>query len=298
MKLQLVILTFLLSFSATAQQDPIYAQYINNPLVINPASAGNNNMFNATIQYRNQWAGLEANPSTVNFTSHLSVYQNKIGLGLLVSQDKLGDTKNSSFNTAYAYKIQLANSTVSFGLQAGLNRFSNDATLLTIRNAGDDAFNTLSQTSFNIGTGILFKSDRYIFGVSVPRLLPTAVAFGGQSIELYKQHYYLFASRVWFFSETVRFKPSALVRATQGASLSADVNASFTLKENFTTGIFTRNFKSYGLLVQASLKNIKLGYVFELPVSSASSLNFVSQEITLGFAAGLFTYHDKIAKTF
>ena len=103
---------------------------------------------------------------------------------------------------------------------------------------------------------------------------------------------------MWFLSETIRFKPSVLVRATKGAPFSADVNASFTLKEHFTGGIFTRNFNSYGLLLQASIKNFKFGYVFELPASPASSLNFISQEITCGMAFGLFTYHDKIAKTF
>src|SRR4051812_31473242 len=94
-----------LAGEAFAQQDPIYAQYLNNPLIINPAYAGSNNMFNAGIQYRRQWAGLDGNPTTVNFNSHMSVYQNRVGLGLMVIQDKIGDTKNTEFSTAYSYKI-------------------------------------------------------------------------------------------------------------------------------------------------------------------------------------------------
>ena len=69
---------------AAAQQDPIYAQYLNNPLTINPAYAGSNNMFNAALQYRTQWAGLDANPVTVNFSSHMSLYQNRVGIGMMV----------------------------------------------------------------------------------------------------------------------------------------------------------------------------------------------------------------------
>ena len=121
---------------------------------------------------------------------------------------------------------------------------------------------------------------------------------GGQSIELYKQHYYLFGSYVWFLSETVRFKPSLLLRGSPGAPFSADVNASFTFREHYSAGIFTRNFKTYGLLIQASVKSLKLGYVFELPGSPASNLNFVSHEIMLGFSMGVFTYHDQEVKTF
>ena len=150
MKHLLLVFTYLFSFAACAQQDPIYAQYINNPLVINPAFAGSNNMFNAAVQYRTQWAGLDANPATFNFSSHLSMAQNKVGVGLIASQDKLGDVKNTAFNTLYSYKIQLKETVFSFGLQAGFNRYSNDAALLTIRDAGDDAFSSLSQTNFNI----------------------------------------------------------------------------------------------------------------------------------------------------
>ena len=298
MKTLLLFFILASSLTAVAQQDPIYAQYINNTLLINPAFAGSNNMFNAAIQYRTQWAGLEANPSTFNFSSHISARQNKLGLGLVASQDKLGDTKNTEINAVYAYKIKLKDAVFSFGLQAGILRYSNDATLLNIRDPGDAAFNSLTETKFNIGAGLLLKSDRYIVGLSMPRLAPITVSQGGQSIELYKQHYYFFGSYVWFLSETVRFKPSLLVRGTPDAPFSVDVNTSFTFREHYSAGIFTRNFKTYGMLLQGSVKSFKLGYVFELPGSPASSLNFVSHEITLGISMGVFTYHDQEVKTF
>ena len=79
---------------ASAQQDPIYATYLNNPLNINPAFAGINNQFSTRVQYRTQWAGLDANPNTFNFSGNTSIVQNKVGLGLMVIQDKLGDIRN------------------------------------------------------------------------------------------------------------------------------------------------------------------------------------------------------------
>jgi type IX secretion system PorP/SprF family membrane protein len=288
----------LLCTAAHAQQDPIYAQYLNNPLIINPAYAGSNNMFNAGIQYRTQWAGLEGNPTTVNFNSHMSVYQNRVGLGLMVIQDKIGDTKNTEFSTAYSYKIPLNDATFSFGLQAGFIRYTNDAAALTIRDLGDPAFTNLSEMKFNTGVGLLLKNDRYMVGLSVPRLLPTTVSQGGQSIQLYSQNYYLFGSYVMFLSEDIRFKPSALVRYTSGSPVSMDLNASVNFKEFYTAGLFTRNFKTYGLLAQVIVSNFRFGYVFELPGSSASSLNFVSHEVTLGISLALLSNHDKTTKTF
>lgn len=298
MKHLITLLLVACTLPATAQQDPIYAQYINNPLAINPAFAGSNNMFNAGLQYRTQWAGIEANPVTVNFNSHMAVYQNRGGVGLQVIQDQIGDTKNTEFSTSYAYKIKLKSSTLSFGMQTGFIRYTNNPSALTIRDSGDDAFNSLTETKFNTGAGLLLKNDRYIIGLSVPRLLPATVSQGGQTVELYKQHYYLFGSYVMFISDKLRFKPSVLLRGTKGSPFSADVNASFTMNENFTAGVFTRNFKTYGLLVQAMVKNFRLGYVFELPGSPASSLNFTSHEITIGLSMGVLGFHDKAVKTF
>lgn len=281
-----------------AQQDPIYAQYLNNPLIINPAYAGSNNMFNANLQYRTQWAGLDANPTTINFNSHMSAFQNRIGLGLIAVEDRIGDTKNTEFNTLYSYKLKLKNSTLSFGMQTGFIRYTNNPGMLNIRDAGDPAFNTFSETKFNTGAGLILKSDRYMVGLSVPRLLPATVSQGGQTIQLYSQNYYLFGSYVMFISPSVRFKPSVLLRGTQGAPLSADLNASINFKEFYTAGIFTRSFKSYGLLMQVMVKGVRLGYVFELPGSSASSLNFSSHELMLGISMAVLSNHDPIPKTF
>ena len=101
-----------------------------------------------------------------------------------------------------------------------------------------------------------------------------------------------------FVSEKLRFKPAMLLRGTSGSPFSADLNASFTMREFYTAGIFTRNFKTYGLLMQALVKNFRIGYVFELPGSPASSLNFTSHELTLGLSMGVLGMHDKVAKTF
>ncbi len=53
----LLLILFCFTQKLSAQQDPIYAQYLNNPLTINPAYAGINNQFSARVQARTQWAG-------------------------------------------------------------------------------------------------------------------------------------------------------------------------------------------------------------------------------------------------
>ncbi len=236
-------------------------------------------------------------PTTINFSSHLSVYRNQAGVGLMVIQDKLGDTKNTEFQGVFSYKIPVNKAWLSFGMQTGFIRYETDPSLLTIRDPGDPAFNQLTETKFNTGVGLLLKNDNYMVGISVPRLLPATVSQGGQSIELYKQTYYLFGSYAWLINENVRFKPSVLMRATQGSPLSFDVNASFTFKELYTAGLFTRNFNTYGLLTQVMVGKFRFGYIFELPTGS-SNLNFTTHEITVGLGIDVLRFHDRGLKIY
>jgi type IX secretion system PorP/SprF family membrane protein len=288
-----------LSQKISAQQDPIYAQYLNNPLPINPAYAGINNQFSARLQYRTQWAGIEANPVTANFSGNISILQNKMGAGLVVTGDKLGDIQNIEVSVPVSYKIKFNDTYLSFGMQAGFVNQSSNLDGLNIQDRTDQAFATFSETSFNLGGGLMLKNDKYRFGISAPRLVPAKfTTMDGTPLELYKQHYYLFGSYIFRMNDKLWFRPSVLLRGTANTPLSIDVNPTFTFREFYSAGIFTRNFKSYGALVQVVLKNFHLGYVFELPGSKDSSVRFTSHEITLGLSIGVLTYHDKVAKVF
>lgn len=294
-KLLLVVLCAI-SLEASAQLDPIYALYFNNPLTINPAYAGANSMLNATIQYRTQWAGIDSNPTTINFNSHMSILNNKGGIGIMALQDRIGDSRSIEFNTMYAYKINFNWATMSFGMQAGFTRYTSDPLMLTIRDSGDPSFNPIRVTNFNVGSGILFKGDQWLAGVSVPRMLPATVSQFGTTIKLHDQNYYLFGSYAFFLSEKFRIRPAVLLRAARDLPLSADVNASLVVQENYSAGLFTRGFKTYGLQFVAVVNDLKIGYVLELPGSSTSGLHFTSHEFMLSLGIGVMTYHDKVNK--
>src|SRR6476620_5175420 len=103
-----------------AQVDPLYAQYLNNPLLLNPAYSGINNNFSAAASYRKQWAGFDGSPSTFNVNAHSSFNNNKMGLGLIVLSDKVGVNANTEVQATYAYKLDLNGKFLSFGLQAGM----------------------------------------------------------------------------------------------------------------------------------------------------------------------------------
>jgi type IX secretion system PorP/SprF family membrane protein len=294
-------LFILLTAAAFGQQDPLYSQYINNPMVINPAYAGLNNNFNASVAYRNQWGGFEGNPKTFNFNSHVSLVENKVGLGLLVVQDQIGGAKNTEVQGAFSYKLPLDDTkTFSFGMQAGFINFRNNFSDLNLDDPTDEAFIQNENVSKpNLGAGAILKSDKFFFGVSIPRLLNTTLSQGGQDFQLYDRTLYVFGSYAYFINENIRFKPAVLLRAVKGSPVSVDLNFNFNFNEKYTAGVFTRNFNTYGVQVQAKLGDkLKFGYTFEIPMNNSVGSAFTTHELFLGLTMPTFDFHDRSISTF
>jgi type IX secretion system PorP/SprF family membrane protein len=299
-KLLLTLFSLWFSVVTYAQQDPLYSQYLLNPLLINPAYSGLNNNLNGMISYRTQWAGFEGNPQTFIGTAHSSLWQNRIGLGVVFVNDQIGNIANTTTSATVAYKLLFKESQLSFGMQAGIQNYRTSYSELNIFDPSDFAFIGGEQGSrLNIGAGAIFKSEKLFLGFSIPRLLPSTFTNGGQEFELYNQHYYLAAAYVHYINERIRFKPSVLFRGVAGAPLSADIGLNLNLNAIHTVGVFTRNFNTYGVLLQTLLKNqLRLGYVFELPTNRSVGTNFSTHELTLGLLVSAFRFHDSTLGNF
>jgi type IX secretion system PorP/SprF family membrane protein len=287
-------------YSAFAQQDPLYSQYMLNPLLINPAYAGLNNNANGMIGYRTQWAGFEGQPVTFNASAHSSFLDNKVGAGVLFTNDQVGNITNTSSNASIAYKLNFKESVFSFGMQAGIQNYRTDYSELNIFDPSDNAFMGGERgTRLNIGAGAILKSEKFFIGLSVPRLLPSTFKNGGQEFELYNQHYYLMGSYVYYLNEKIRFKPSVLFRGVSGAPASVDLAFNVNLNAIHTAGLFTRNFNTYGFMVQTLLKEqLRLGYVFELPTNKSVGTTFTTHELSLGVLLSVFSFHERSLSNF
>ena len=77
-------------FTAVAQQYPVFTQYYFNELVINPAYAGAHVELSLTAAYRNQWVNFPGAPKTTSISGHSSLYNGKMGVGMLVNNDQIG----------------------------------------------------------------------------------------------------------------------------------------------------------------------------------------------------------------
>jgi len=277
-----------------AQQDPLYSQYLNNPILLNPAYAGSNQQWQTTAGYRTQWSGFDGNPTTLNFSSHLSVVDNKVGLGLVVIQDKIAEVKNTEINLNYSYRLEVTeNKYLYFGLTTGMMRYNSDPGLLNLQRVDDPTFTYTNNLQFNTGVGVMMKTEQYMVGFSVPKLIPTTITEGDATIQIYNQHYYLFGVFTHNFNERLMLKPALLLKGTTGAPLSVDVNVNVVIDQNYTLGLLTRNLNTFGLLAQLRMKQLKFGYVFEMPSNQSVGQSFLSHEISLTYSLPFLDFHDR-----
>lgn len=300
----LPVLVIIAAVSAEAQIDPLYAQYLNNPLTINPAYTGLNKELNISVSGRKQWSGFDGGPATVNLTVHTSLFDNRMGAGLIVVKDKIGEYNNTLAMGTYSYKIQMDRTFISFGLQAGVVNYRSDDSELNILDPDDPYFSeNINVTKPIFGAGIILTNDNLFLGLSVPRVLKTKDKFtytdpdtnDTETLEndIYSQHFYAMASYILFINERLRLKPSVLLKYVEANPLSVDVNAVLNIDERYGVGAFTRNFGTYGLLLQAKFgQSFKLGYAFEMPAGNSVGVNFTTHEVTLGFSIAAFDFHD------
>lgn len=294
MKKNILLLLLLISgVTIYAQQDPLYSQYMMNPLLINPAYSGITTDLNASVMYRKQWAGFEGSPITMNANAHIALATNRMGVGLIVLQDQIGTDKTIEVTATYGYHIPLNNDLkLSFGLQGGVINYQSDYDDLKI-NRADSKFSNISEWKPNIGSGLLLHNQRFMVGLSVPKLLKATSTSESVSTALYNQHAYLFAGYVFQLSHRIKIKPWVLARTVSGAPISFDYAASLKVDDSYTLGLFTRNFSTHGFLGQINLgDNFRFGYVFELPTKKSVGTQFTTHEITLGVRFGVLSFHD------
>ncbi|WP_290567859.1 PorP/SprF family type IX secretion system membrane protein [Leeuwenhoekiella sp. UBA6783] len=240
----LMCMTFLKQESVQAQQDPQYTQYMYNPLVINPAYAGNRGRTSIMLLHRSQWVGLDGAPRTQNLSVHSPIGLGKVGLGFSIINDALGPARETNFNADFSYTIETGvEGKLSFGLKGTLNLLDLDFSRTNPFNLNDPLLQNIeNKLSPNVGVGLFYHDDRFYAGVSAPFLLQTdhfdrsGANSAASFIAEERIHYYGLAGYVFNLGVNTKFKPSTLVKMTSGAPLSVDVNANFLFYDKLTLG--------------------------------------------------------------
>ena len=289
--LLLTLVNSLVIADAIAQQRPIFSQYMFNGLVLNPAYAGNQPQLNVSLLHRDQWINVDGAPKTSSLIAHSALKDRPVGIGMLVSRDKIGVHDDYSIYASYAYKLNIGVGTLSMGLQAGFNYMVSDFSQLTTVNPDDPLFlDAVSRFSPNFGTGVFFNNKTSYVGLSVPYLINNEVYDKEEIISEAREarYYFLTGGHVFKLSPFVKFKPSALIRVQEGQPMGMDVNADVFLDDVLNIGASYRSGDAVILLFELALnKNLSFGYAYDHTLSNIRNYTDGSHEFMLTFKKAL-----------
>ena len=291
-RLYILLLMLSISMRLFSQQDPMYSQYIFNGLLINPAYAGTREVLNAALLYRNQWVNIPGAPQTGIFSIDSPVLNQKVGIGLNVSFDKIGVTSHSAITGIYAYKLRFSQSSITLGIQAGVGFFYSNNTSVKTENAQIDvAFQTdYKETLPNFGVGMYYQTNRFFAGFSIPQMLGTEIhkaIYGNQQNDLdfvLVNHYFLSSGYLIDLNPDLKFQLYTLLKFVDGAPIEGDLNGILWFSDSVAFGLSYRSEASVGVLGQIKInKQLFLGYAYEYSTTQLNNFTSGSHEIVLRY---------------
>ena len=292
MKVKVVILFFLLSElvvgTSFGQQKPVLSQYMFSGLVLNPAYAGRHEYTSFATMYRDQWINIPGAPKLTTFTGQTGIKDRNIGVGLLISEDKIGVHNNLSVYGSYAYNVRLYNGAkLSLGLQGGMDMLRSDWTKLTIDDQNDPLISGSDNNYFpNFGTGVYYHTETIYLGVSVPYILTNSKTNKNDLFQdvRHSRNYYITAGGLFDLALKLKIKPSVLLRIEDNMPFAFDLNANLFYDDIIDLGFSYRHGDAViGILGLQVNRYIKFSYAYDYIISSLTVFSKGSHELMLQY---------------
>lgn len=299
----LLLLVLLIAASGYSQQDPQYTQYMYNPLVINPAYAGNRGVTSIVLLHRSQWVGLDGAPRTQNLSVHSPIGLGKVGMGFSLVNDVLGPARETYFNVDFSYTLETsAEGKFSFGLKGSLNLLDVDFSRTNPFNTNDPYLISIdNKLSPNVGVGVFYHDSKFYAGLSAPQLLQTDHfdRSGSEGAETFvaeeRIHYYGLAGYVFDLNRNVKFKPSTLVKMVAGAPLAVDVNANFLFYDKLTLGASYRWSAALSGLVGFQVNDgLLVGFAYDRETTDLGNATYNNGTYELFLRFELFKEYNRM----
>jgi len=262
------------------------ANYLYNYHYINPAYIGNNEKTTIGIASRHQWVGFDGSPKThaLNAFSNLKSLDEKLAIGGIFINDKIGPENNFYATADVAYHLFFDEAILSFGIRSGISSFSLNLSSLEINNDLDSKLlgNTRRIVPV-IGSGLYFYTHNYFIGFSIPQLMQYKLNTVSNSQSEVKRVYQFAGGHISTIHSNVSLKLTGFVEYSNESPMELSFASSFLIHEKLWLGTFIRSSKNIGLMTQWVYSNtLSLGYIFEFPFGISNSPSFYgTHELTL-----------------
>ncbi len=292
----LLLLISMFVVPSMAQNNYRFSQYMHNELSVNPAYAGTSNALLGNLIYRNQWMGIDGQPTTQILSLQSPIANKKVGLGLLIFNESIGIQKDLGVYLNYAYHLRFRRSRLSLGLRAGITNKTinwNDISTGSQNQNGiaDPIFPVEKQTFMvpNFGFGAYYYAEQFYIGLSIPRILANELPLTNEMSDLFtvsgaQIHTYVTAGYVFHLKNEAAIKPSLMFKQVSNApsQLSILLNVYFANELNFGLGVHLKD--SYIFMLGYGLtESLKLSYSYDFTTSDLAFYSPTTHEFVLSY---------------
>lgn len=287
MKRILTILFVFTCFYSKAQQDPLYNQYMFNPLVVNPAYAGSREAISAVLLHRSQWVGVQGAPNTQTLSVHSPLANGKVGLGATIIRDQFGPATNTGILASYAYRLYLGESKLAFGLRTSIYNYQFNGEKIDYKDAGETNFSNTNYWIPSFDFGMRYYNRTFYAGLTLLYLNNPKIKFNGNDTtynSAISRHVNLTAGRAFEINKDVVLRPSIMFKMTDKGNMILDLNFSTLLKEVLWVGFSYRTSQSLVLIAEYNITDrFRAGYSYDMTLSKLRKSTSGSHEIFIGY---------------
>lgn len=276
-----------------AQQDPLYTQYIDNLMIVNPGFAGSNDVGNVLLVSRNQWVSLSGAPVTRSF-SYNTPTSDKVGIGFSVLYDKIGPQKQTGAYFDYSYFLRVSDKfRMGMGLKGGVTFYRADLTGLTTIDP-DPIYSRDIYKNFlpNFGVGLYIHSDKSYFGISVPKLIENVISredYQTDYVNKEEIHLYAVAGKTFDLGPDFQLKTSGMLQFVKNTPISLQATVMGGFREKFWLGAMARFGDAFGIVAQfQATEKMKIGYSYDITTSELNVFSNGTHEIMFSYSFSMF----------
>lgn len=312
------LITFwsLLCFTSqlVAQQLPLFSQYQDNYLAINPAMVSRDYLIHEDnlsfgVSHRNQWADFENSPKTQLIRGEY-LYETG-GFGLLTGGYLLNDQTGPTGLTGLYGRIGgvIAGDPyyggISLGLNLGIVQYRVDTRELNLRDKDDIVAADNQQQIFpDVGFGLyyyqrlggsgFFEDDLVYAGASIPQTIGLDTEFQDETGSFFlkrMQHFYAQAGIFHFLEDDSYLELAGWAKYVKGAPVNISANFRYQTNAAIYIGVGGSSAGSAhaetGVLIGEKAgfdSNIRIGYGFDYNFSSFGPTAGVTHEINISYS--------------
>lgn len=286
--------------NVSISQDAEFTQFYANPLYLNPAFAGTHLSPRATLNYRNQWPGIPGTFVTSSFSYDQQISNLHGGIGIMFVNDQMASSlQNNRISALYSYQIKL---TRNFSIRAGFegtfwqkqlnyNELTFGDMIDPIRGfvyqTGDVFTEEGTRNGIDLSTGILGFSEKFYIGFAAHHLTEPDESLLTNNKSLLQRKY------TGHFGFHIPLKGNGSILKEQQTTISPNLlfrrqgdaqqlNLGMYLQKGpYVIGTWFRTGDAFILLFGYELGLVKIGYSYDVTISSLSMATSGSHEISL-----------------